>query len=185
MLYNIFKQNDEAVDKTKKSKPTSWSLQTNGGSRYYSQDADSLYSASEILKNLDSIPPRTYYLVDTPDGTLGRDINGFYTESPIKTQNLKIENPCGETGTEEPQSLTGYGDMNKNQNSVAFQTSHGQYARLILMMKCGKCGYESPIETEAGKIERECYYCGIKNKFIRGLIRVSLQTGGVIKSVEI
>jgi len=32
---------------------------------------------------------------------------------------------------------------------------------------------------------RECYYCGIKNKFIRGLINVSLQTGGVIIAVDI
>ena len=175
-LFDIFKKNDATVGETK-SKPTSWLLQTKGGSRYYSQNAGSLYAASEILKNLGSIPPQTYFLVDTPDGTLGRDINGFFTESPVKTQNLKVENPCGETDTVQSQSLKGYGDMNKNQTGVAYQKMSGQYARLILMMKCGKCGYESPVETEAGDIERECYYCGIKNKTYRGKLNIILEMG--------
>jgi uncharacterized membrane protein YhaH (DUF805 family) len=157
--------------------PSSWSLQTSGGSKYYSQNASSLYAASESLKELDSIPPQTYYLVDTPDGTLGRDINGFFTEAAIKTNNLRVENPCGETGFVQPQSLTMFGDMTQNQNAVALLKKHGQYAKLILMMKCGKCGYESPIETDEGNMERQCYSCGILNKTHRGGIRIYTGTG--------
>ena len=172
----------EAGLPAEKSQPLSggsWSLQTSCESRYYSQNAGSLYAASEILKNLDSVPSHTYYMIDTPDGTLGRDINGFFTESPIKTQNLKIDNPCGETCPVQPQSLMGYGDMIKNQTSVAYIKMSGQYAKLVLMMKCGKCGYESPIETEVGNIERECYYCGIKNKTNRAGISVYTENGVV------
>ena len=177
-LFDFFKKNDATVGETK-SKPTSWSLRTNGESRYYSQNAGSLYAASEILKNLGSIPPHTYYLVDTPDGTLGRDSYDFFTESPVKTQNLKIENPRRETGSVQPKSLMSYGNMSKNQWGVAYQKMSGQYAKLVLIMKCGKCGYESPVETEAGDIERECYYCGIKNKTHRARISVYTERGTV------
>jgi len=160
-------------------KVSSWSFQTNGGSNYYSQNAGSLLDASEILKKLSSIPPQTYYLVDTPDGTLGRDINGFFTEALIKTAHLKIDNPCGETGSVQAQSLMGFGDMLKNQSSVAYQKINGQYAKLVLMMKCGQCGYESPIETVAGEMERQCYNCGTNNKTHRGAISVYTATGTV------
>ena len=154
-----------------------WSLQTNGDSKYNSQKADSLLVASEILKQLTSIPPQTYYLVDTPDGTLGRDINGFFTESSIKTTNLKIDNPCEQTESIQSQSLMGFGNMMNNQNSVALLKTSGQYAKLILMMKCGKCDYESPIETIAGNMERQCYCCGTNNKTNRGTINVYTANG--------
>ena len=160
-------------------KSSAWSLQTNGGSNYYSQKAGSLLAASEILKNLDSIPSQTYYLVDTPDGTLGRDINGFFTEAPIKTANLKIDNPCGKTESVQAQSLMGFGNMVNNQNGAALQKVRGQYAKLILMMKCGQCDYEFPIETVAGNIERQCYHCGTNNKTHRGSISVHTANGTV------
>ena len=157
----------------------SWSLQTNGGSNYYSHKADSLFVAGEILKKLSSIPSQTYYLVDTPDGTLGRDINGFFTEAPIKSTNLKIDNPCGKTGSVQAQSLMGFGNMMNNQNSVALQQMNGQYAKLILMMKCGQCGYESPVETVSGDMERQCYSCGTNNKTFRGIISVYTPMGAM------
>ena len=160
-------------------KQGAWSLQIKGGSGYYTQNADSLFVATEILKKLTSVPPQTYYLVDTPDGTLGMDINGFFTEAPIKTANLKIDNPCGKTESAQAQSLTGFGNMMNNQNSVALQKLHGQYAKLILLMKCGQCGYESPIETVAGNMERECYSCGTNNRTHRGKITVFMESGAV------
>ena len=154
-------------------KQGSWSLSVNGGARYYSQKMHSLLDASEILKELTSIPQETYYLVDTPDGTLGRDINGFFTEKPIQNMNLKIESPSGgTTGPVQAQSLTGFGNMLKNQTSVAIQKKGGQYAKLVLMMKCGNCGYESPVETDAGEMQRQCYCCGANNKTQRGRIQV-------------
>ena len=180
-----FPLSEQILDKTDQQysrrdvKQGSWSIQTNGESSYYSQNAGSLLDASEILKQLTSIPPQTYYLVDTPDGTLGRDINGFFTEASIKTAHLKIDNPCGETGSVQAQSLMGFGNMVNNQNSVAQLKARGQYAKLILMMKCGKCGYESPIETVAGEMERQCYSCGINNKTCRGTISVYMASGTV------
>ena len=157
----------------------SWSLQTNGGSKYYSQDAGSLLVASEILKQLASIPPQTFYLVDTPDGTLGRDINGFYTEAPIKTTNLMIDNPYEKNESVQAQSLIGFGNMINNQNSIALLKTNGQYAKLILMMKCGQCGYESPIETIEGNMNRQCYCCGAINKTNRGTISVYTANGKI------
>ena len=47
-------------------------------------------------------------------------------------------------------------------------------------MKCGRCGYESPVETQAGAI-RECYCCGVTNKGQRGNINVFVGS----KKVEI
>jgi len=166
-------------NKKAKIKPASWSFQTNYGSNYYSQNAGSLLDAADILKQLTSIPAQTYYLVDTPDGTLGRDINGFFTEAPIKTANLKIDKHCGKTESVQAKSLMGFGNMVNNQNSVAQLKARGQYAKLILMMKCGKCGYESPIETVAGEMERQCYSCGTNNKTCRGTISVYTENGAV------
>jgi hypothetical protein len=60
-------------------------------------------------------------------------------------------------------------------NTVAYLKHSGEYAKLVLLMKCGRCGYESPIETQAGRIERECYCCGTKNKGERGNINVFVQ----------
>ena len=158
---------------------SAWSLQTNGGAKYYTQKADSLYRASEILKKLDDIPPQTYYLVDTADGTLGRDINGFFTEAAIKTKSLNVSAPSGQADTVQAQSLLGFGDMIKNQTSVAHLKMTGEYAKLILMMKCGQCGYESPIETVAGDMERQCYACGANNKAHRGRISVHTERGAI------
>ena len=70
-----------------------WSRSANGGSVYYSQNADSLYAAGEILKVLTAIPPQTYYMVETPEGTLSRDANGFFTEASGKTSNPEIQKP--------------------------------------------------------------------------------------------
>ena len=160
-------------------KPGQWELKSVGNSKYYSQNADSLLAACEILKNLTSIPPQTYYLVDTPDGTLGRDLNGFFTETQISTSNLKIDYPFGNSESVISQSLTGFGDMYNNQNSVAIQKSSGQYAKLVLMMKCGKCDYNSFVETVAGDMERQCYCCGTNNKTHRGTITVYTANGAV------
>ena len=160
-------------------KQGSWSFQTKGGSNYYSQNADSLLDAAEILKQIISIPPQTYYMVDTSDGTLGRDINGFFTEASIKTANLSIDNPGGVSESVQAQSLMGFGNMVNNQNSVAQQKNYGQYAKLILMMKCGRCSYESPIETVAGEMERQCYQCGTINQTRRGAISVYTAQGTV------
>ena len=159
--------------------PDLWLFQQNGGAKYYSQNADNLLLATEILKQLTSIPPQTYYMVDTPDGTLGRDINGFFTEAPINTANLKIDNPCGITESVQAQSLMGYGNMIDNQKSVALLKKTGQYAKLVLMMKCGQCGYESPIEATVGDLERQCYSCGTNNKTHRGSIKVFTANGEV------
>ncbi len=123
----------------------------------------------------------TYYLVDTPDGTLGRDIIGFFTESPIKTRGLQTRyRRYGKSGeSTEAQSLMIFGDMMKVHSTVATQKACGQYAELILMMKCGQCGYESPVETKEGDMERECYFCGTNNKTHRGGVNVFTMNGVV------
>ena len=171
--------NEREIDSISIPGGASWAFQASGESKYYSQKANSLYAASEILKSLNSIPPQTYFSVETQDGVLGRDINGFFTEAPIKTKNLRIDNPCVETDSVQPQSLLGFGDMIKNQTSVAYLKIGGKYAKLILMMKCGKCCYESPIETDAGDMERQCYYCGTMNKTHRAGISVYTEKGPV------
>ncbi|MDR2148374.1 MAG: hypothetical protein LBE91_18180 [Tannerella sp.] len=155
-------------------KTSAWSQSGNAQHKYYSQKAGTLLEACEILKRLPSIPPMTYYLVDTPDGTLGRDIVGFFTESLLKTGRLQTEYRSYGKGGEsvEAQSLKDYGDIMKVQSTVAAIKSSGQYAKLILMMKCGHCGYESPVETQEGDLERECYFCGTNNKTHRGGVNV-------------
>jgi len=161
-------------------KQGSWAKQVNSGSTYYSQKSAGLLAASEILKQLQSVPPNTYYLVDTPDGTLGRDMNGFFTEAPIKTEGLHVECPAhAKTEPVEPQSLTQYGNVIANQSGAAMLKKSGQYAKLVLMMKCGHCGYESPVETVEGDMVRQCYCCGTKNKTHRGKITVYTQFGNV------
>jgi len=62
--------------------------------------------------------------------------------------------------------------MFKSQTTVATLKKQGQYSRLILLMKCGHCGYESPVETQAGAFTRECYCCGTKNNCSRGAVNV-------------
>ena len=156
-----------------------WSRSTNGGTTYYSQKARSLYAATEILRSLEAIPPLTYYLVDTQDGTLGRDVDGFFTEAPVKTSGLVVEHPTGGTDAVQPESLTGFGNVFKSQMGIAHQRLAGQYAKLVLMMKCGTCGYDFPVETEAGDLVRQCYRCGTINQTHRGTIAVSTQGGKV------
>ena len=151
-----------------------WTLRQNGQNKYYRMQAKSLLQASELLKKLDSIPQLTYYIVETPNGSLGRDIQGFYTEAPLKTENLVVESRTGPTPTVESVSLTGFGDTFANQRSVAVLKKSGEYARLVLLLHCGKCGYESPVETQAGPFVRECYCCGAKNQSQRGNINVFL-----------
>ena len=162
-------------------KDSQWSMSGNSQCKYYSKKAGSLVEACEILKQLTSIPPMTYYLVDTPNGTLGRDIVSFFTESPIKTKGLQTDYRLYGKGGEtvESQSLMIFGDMMKTQSTVAALKSSGQYASLILMMKCGQCGYESPVETQEGDIERECYFCGTNNKAHRGGVNVFTPQGMV------
>jgi len=159
--------------------PDRWAFKQRGQNRYYSQSAHSLLLATEILKKLDSIPELTYYVVDTPDGSLGRDIQGFYTEAALKTENLILETNCDKSPGVEFSGLKGFGDMFKNQTSVALLRKSGGYARLVLMMKCGRCGYESPVETEPGRLVRQCYCCGVENKGNRGKVNVVLDSGVV------
>ena len=163
--------------------PGDWKVQISGDSRYYSKAADNLFVASEVLIRLSFISPQLYYMVDTPDGTLGRDINGFFTEAPIKTKNIMLESPCAATDPVQAQSLTDFGDPIKNLNSVAVLKMSGQYAKLVLLMKCGKCGYEFPVETEAGDMERQCYNCGSINKAHRGAIKVNIPNSPVAVEV--
>ena len=151
-----------------------WVLDQKGQNRYYTQKAHSLLQAAEILKKIGAIPQFTYYMVDTPDGSLGRDIQGYYTESALKTENLTVESRCGKSEAVEFLSLQGFGDMQKNQTTVAFLRKNGKYSRLVLLMKCGHCGYESPVETQSGSLVRECFCCGVKNKGHRGTVAVFL-----------
>ena len=145
-----------------------WIQKQVGQNRYYSQKANSLLQAVELLKKMSSVPKLTYYVVDTPDGSLGRDINGYYTEAQIKTKGLIVESRLSKSETVEFLSLNGFGDMLANQTTVAQLKKSGQYARLVLFMKCGHCGYESLVETLPGELVRECYCCGVTNKGHRG-----------------
>ena len=151
-----------------------WVLKQKGQNKYYTQKAKSLLQAAEILKKIGSIPQLTYYTVDSPDGSLGRDIQGYYTESPLKTENLTVESRCGKSDAIEFLSLQGFGDMQANQTTVALLKKNSEYSRLVLLMKCGHCGYESPVETQSGSLVRECYCCGVKNKGNRGTVTVFL-----------
>lgn len=151
-----------------------WTLEQRGQNRYYTQRGNSLLHATELLKAVESVPGLTYYTVETPDGALGRDMFGFYTEGPIKTSDLMLVTSAPVTDTVESVSLTAYGDPMKGQASVAQLKQQGEYANFILLMECGRCGYQSPVETQAGPMERECYCCGATNKTSRGTIDVAL-----------
>lgn len=151
-----------------------WALEQKGQARCYTQKASSLLQATEILKKIDSIPRLTYYVVNTPDGSLGRDLQGYCTGAPIKTKNIIVESRCGKSEAVEFSSLKGFGDEFANQTTVAHLKSVGKYSQLILLMKCGHCGYESPVETQPGSLVRECYCCGVENRGHRGKINIIL-----------
>ena len=154
--------------------PGRWVLKQQGNNRYYSQKANSLLEATEVLKKVESIRGLSYYVVETADGALGRDTNGFYTEAPIKTKGIALASMGDKREPVEFESLMDYGDPSSNKQGVAALKVQGQYARFVLMMKCGSCGYESPVETEAGSLVRECYCCGAENSGSRGAIFVAL-----------
>ncbi len=158
-----------------------WSRQPSGQSTYMTQSAGSLLEATEMLAKVENIPGLTYYVVETPDGNLGRDMNGFYTEAQIKTKDLHLATQGAASAPVESESLTMFGDLMGNQSSVAAVRQSGGHAKLVLMMECGRCGYKSPVETQAGDMERECYCCGTINTSFRGNVNVFL--GG--KMVEI
>jgi hypothetical protein len=158
-----------------------WAHSTSGSAQYYARQADSLFEAAEILKGLESIPGMTYYLVDTPDGTLGRDIGDFFTEKPIKTKNLKVASPVATSEKVEFSSLKSFGDGFKSQAAVANMKALGQYANFILLMECRRCGYQSPVETEGGHLERQCYCCGAMNSGPRATIKVVSGNGKMIE----
>lgn len=151
-----------------------WALKQSGQNRYYTQKAKNLLYATELLKKVNSIPPVTYYVVDTPDGSLGRDNQGFYTEAPLNTENLAVESRRGKPESVEFLSLKDSDNMVANPRSVAILKQQGQYARLVLLMKCGECGYESPVETQAGELVRECYCCGTTNQGSRAAVNLFL-----------
>jgi hypothetical protein len=149
-----------------------WEEKRSGQNRYCTQRGRSLWHATEILKAVGSIPGQTYYAVETPDGTLGRDTFGFYTEAPIKTNGLRLETSAPAPGPVDSVSLTAFGDAMMSQTAVAQLKSAGEYAVFVLLLECGHCGYKSPVETKAGDIERQCYACGAVNRTHRGTINV-------------
>lgn len=156
-----------------------WALKVKGQFKYYERRASSLLEAAEILKKVDATPQLTYYTVTTPAGALGRDCQGFFTEAPLKTKNLTVGTRSERSKTVEFSSLRLVGDPRQLQTSVALLKKKGEYARLVLLMKCGKCDYESPVETQAGSLVRECYCCGTENAGHRGTVSVALGTGMV------
>jgi uncharacterized membrane protein YhaH (DUF805 family) len=155
----------------------SWNRKFSGDATYFSCQAPTLFQATEILRDLSSIRPNTYYVVDTPDGSLGRDLHGFYTEARIKSHGILPETHDNRIKLASALSLTAFGNVVQNQSSVALLKSVGQYASFILQMECGHCGYSSPVETIEGDFERQCYACGTVNKTQRGQIQVYTPQG--------
>jgi hypothetical protein len=160
-----------------------WREQRSNGATYRSYQAPTLYWATEILRHIPTVPQNTYYVVDTPDGSLGRDIFGFYTEAPIKTSGIRLESDPGTTAQVSALSLTAFGDTigdaMKSQASVAALKAAGQYASFVLQLECGDCLYKSPVETEEGFFKRQCYACGAPNEVQRGQILVMTHSGQV------
>ena len=154
-------------------------MEERGQARYYTQRANSLFQATELLEAVPSVPERTYYTVETPDGALSRYIFGFYTEGPLKTSGLTANAPQPPSGTVESVSLTAYGDAMKSQMSVAQLKLQGHYANFVLLMECGRCGYKSPVETQTGSMQRQCYRCGGTNRSTRGNITVYVGSSAV------
>jgi len=85
-----------------------------------SVDSQKPYERYTMDNERQLIYPVDNILVDTPNGTLGRDIVGFFTESPLKTKRLHIHyRYYGKSGkSAEYQSLMIFGDMMKVQSAV-------------------------------------------------------------------
>jgi len=171
-----------AIDKIKAIKAAvvpfvKWNTQYSGSATYHSCNAQTLLRATEILRDINSISQNVYYVVDTPDGSLGRDRFGFFTEAPIKSNGICLEPDSDKAATVDALSLTVFGDAVKSQSSVAILKSQGQYASFMLEMECGHCGYKSPVETKEGDFERQCYSCGTVNRTRRGKITVMTPFG--------
>jgi len=150
----------------------SWSIERKGQYTYYVKRAGTLLEATEFLRAVANIPGLTYYTVETPDGSLGRDMNGFYTDAPLKTKGLRLATSAPVPAPVEFESLTDPGNAIANQSVVANLKQQGQYAKFILEMECAHCGYKSPVETEGGDLTRQCYCCGAENTGTRGMIHV-------------
>jgi len=157
-----------------------WHLETKGQYTYMTKQTGTLLEATQSLREPASVPPLTYFLVETPDGNLGRDMNGFYTEAPIKTRNLHLLTTAPMPAPVEFEGLTVFGDPMTNQSTVANMKQQGQYAKFILEMECGRCGYKSPVETEGGGLTRQCYCCGAENSGMRGMTTVIIGGGQMV-----
>lgn len=158
----------------------SWRHDRSGSNEYFTQQADTLLHATELLQAVSSVPGLTYYTVETPDGALGRDALGFYTEAPLKTHGLSLLPSVPEPVTVGSMSLTAYGDdPMRSQLVVAQLKQQRQYANFVLLMECGRCGYKSPVETSAGEMERQCYCCGAVNRTHRASVSVATPYGMV------
>jgi hypothetical protein len=159
----------------------SWSVEHKGQYTYYVKNAGTLLEATEFLRAVANIPGLTYYTVETPDGSLGRDMNGFYTDGPLKTSGLRLATSAPVPAPTGFEGLTDPGNAIANQSVVANLKQQGQYAKFILQMECGRCGYKSPVETEGGDLTRQCYACGAENTGMRGTINVFVGNGQMIE----
>jgi hypothetical protein len=147
-----------------------WQTHQTGKNKYFRVSAGTLFEATETLNAVPTIPNLTYYIVETPDGNLGRDCEGFYTEAPLRTSSLKLQAKDGVGAHVEFKSLIFPGDVMLAAQMVAQLRGAGEYAKLVFMMKCGRCDYESPVEAEAGDFTCQCYKCGATNSGTRANI---------------
>lgn len=149
----------------------------------YRQEVKTLMHASVLLSRIEYIPPGTWYLAQTPDGVIGRDINGFFVNPFIRTGSLHLA--CGRQKMSRPvYEEDGFSCCANKEDKfrlTALLKEFGYDECLTLLMKCGRCGYESPVHTRAGSFKRECYCCGAKNNVRRDPIKV--ETGST--TVEI
>ena len=148
----------------------SWQTHQTGKNRYFRSKTKTLFEATEALNAVSAIPGLTYYIVETPDGNLGRDCESFYTEAPLKTSNLRLQAKDGVGTKVEFKSMVFPGNMMLAAQMVAQLRAAGAYAKLVFMMKCGRCDYESPVEAEAGTFTCQCYKCGATNSGSRANI---------------
>jgi hypothetical protein len=158
---------------------TEWTSELRGDNRHYEMKGQTLYQATESLKGVGAVPARTFYVVNTPDGSLGRDLEGFYAPSALRTIGLTVPSRRSESRPVEARGLKSYGDGAASQRTTARNKLSGEYSKLVLLMTCGTCGYESPVETQPGQMVRECYRCGVKNSCQREKIAVTIDAGTV------